>query len=39
VNPRVVRRLDGLGLGVVELRELSASLEDVYLKIVGGLEA
>jgi ABC-2 type transport system ATP-binding protein len=39
VNPRLVRRLDGLGLGVVELRELSASLEDVYLKIVGGLEA
>jgi len=39
INPRLVRRLDGLGLGVVELRELSASLEDVYLKIVAGVEA
>ena len=35
-NPQLVRRLDGLGLGVVELRELSASLEDVYLNIVAG---
>lgn len=35
-NPQLVRRLDSLGLGVVELRELSATLEDVYLKIVGG---
>jgi ABC-2 type transport system ATP-binding protein len=35
-NPQLVRRLDGLGLGVVELRELSASLEDVYLNIVTG---
>ena len=30
-NPQVVRRLDGLGLGVVSLHELSATLEDVYL--------
>jgi ABC-2 type transport system ATP-binding protein len=37
-NPQLVRRLDGLGLGVVELRELSASLEDVYLNIVGGTD-
>jgi ABC-2 type transport system ATP-binding protein len=35
-NPQLVRRLDGLGLGLVELRELSASLEDVYLNIVAG---
>jgi len=33
-NPQVVRRLDSLGLGVVALRELSATLEDVYLNIV-----
>jgi len=37
-NPQLVRRLDGLGLGLVELRELSASLEDVYLNIVAGVE-
>lgn len=37
-NPQLVRRLDGLGLGVVELRELSASLEDVYLNIVAGVD-
>ncbi len=37
-NPQLVRRLDSLGLGLVELRELSASLEDVYLKIVAGEE-
>jgi ABC-2 type transport system ATP-binding protein len=35
-NPQVVRRLDGLGLGVVSLHELSATLEDVYLNIVAG---
>ncbi len=35
-NPQVVRRLDGLGLGVVSLHELSATLEDVYLSIVAG---
>ncbi len=33
-NPQVVRRLDSLGLGVVALQELSATLEDVYLSIV-----
>jgi ABC-2 type transport system ATP-binding protein len=33
-NPQVVRRLDGLGFGVVALHELSATLEDVYLSIV-----
>lgn len=37
-NPQIVRRLVNLGLGVVELRELAASLEDVYLNIVGGNE-
>lgn len=37
-NPQLVRRLAGLGLGVVELRELSASLEDVYLNIVAGVD-
>jgi ABC-2 type transport system ATP-binding protein len=36
VNPALVRRLDSLGLGVVSLRELSVSLEDVYLSIVTG---
>ena len=35
-NPQIVRRLDGLGLGVVALHELSATLEDVYLSIVTG---
>lgn len=34
INPQVVRRLDGLGFGVVGLHELSATLEDVYLSIV-----
>jgi len=34
-NPQLVRRLDGQGLGVVELREISATLEEVYLDIVG----
>jgi len=36
INPQVVRRLDGLGFGVVSLHEISASLEDVYLTIVAG---
>lgn len=36
VNPLLVRRLDGLGLGVVSLREIAASLEDVYLNVVSG---
>jgi ABC-2 type transport system ATP-binding protein len=38
LNPQLVRRLDGIGLGVVELRGISASLEDVYLNIVGAVE-
>ena len=33
-NPRLVRRLTGLGIGIVSIRELSVSLEDVYLTIV-----
>ncbi len=33
-NPQIVRCLDGQGLGVVALHELSATLEDVYLTIV-----
>jgi ABC-2 type transport system ATP-binding protein len=36
VNPQLVRRLDGLGLGVVSLHEIAASLEQVYLDVVGG---
>lgn len=36
VNPQLVRRLDGLGLGIVSLREVAASLEQVYLNVVGG---
>jgi ABC-2 type transport system ATP-binding protein len=35
-NPRLVRRLTGLGIGIVSIRELSVSLEDVYLTIVSG---
>jgi len=37
-NPRLIRRLDEIGFGVVELRGISASLEDVYLNIVGAVE-
>ncbi|MEJ2747921.1 MAG: ABC transporter ATP-binding protein [Anaerolineae bacterium] len=33
-NPQLVRCLTGLGLGVVSLREISQSLEDVYLHVV-----
>jgi ABC-2 type transport system ATP-binding protein len=33
-NPQLVRRLDALGLGVIALSEVSASLEDVYLSLV-----
>jgi ABC-2 type transport system ATP-binding protein len=36
INPKLVRRLDGLGLGIVSLHEIAASLEDVYLNMVGG---
>jgi ABC-2 type transport system ATP-binding protein len=35
-NPELVRRLVGLGLGVVSLREIPQSLEDVYLNVVLG---
>ena len=34
INPALVRRLDSLGLGVISLRELPQSLEDVYLQVV-----
>jgi ABC-2 type transport system ATP-binding protein len=33
-NPAVVRRLTGLGLGLVSLQEVSQSLEEVYLHVV-----
>ncbi len=33
-NPQLVRRLDSLGLGIISLSEVSASLEDVYLSLV-----
>ena len=35
VNPRVLRALDEIGLGVVTLSQVSRSLEAVYLKIAG----
>jgi ABC-2 type transport system ATP-binding protein len=35
-NPLVVRRLTELGYGVVGLRELPQSLEEVYLNVVNG---
>jgi ABC-2 type transport system ATP-binding protein len=35
-NPLLVRRLMGLGLGIVSLHELPQSLEDVYLNVVTG---
>ncbi len=34
-NPKLVNYLSGLGLGVVTLREISQSLEEVYLSVVG----
>ena len=34
-NPQVVRHLGGLGLGVVSLQEVTQSLEEVYLRVVG----
>ena len=34
VNPMVVRYLTEAGLGVISLRELTQSLEDVYLQVV-----
>lgn len=33
-NPTLIRRLDALGLGTITLREISQSLEDVYLSVV-----
>ncbi len=33
-NPQLVRRLSGMGLGVITLREVTQSLEDVYLRVV-----
>ena len=33
-NPQLVRRLDGMGYGTVSLREVSQSLEEVYLRVV-----
>ena len=41
VNPQVIRRLMGLGVNVITLSEVTQTLEDVYLQIVGedeGLE-
>jgi ABC-2 type transport system ATP-binding protein len=35
-NPLLVSRLAGLGLGIISLREISQSLEDVYLHVVSG---
>ena len=34
INPQLVRRLDGMGYGTVSLREVSQSLEEVYLRVV-----
>ena len=33
-NPQVIRRLTGAGLDIITLREVSRTLEDVYLQIV-----
>lgn len=33
-NPQIVRCLDGLGLGVITLKEITQSLEEVYLRVV-----
>lgn len=35
-NPHIVRRLTELGFGIVALRELPQSLEQVYLNVVNG---
>lgn len=34
-NPLLVQRLAALGLGVITLKEVSQSLEEVYLRVVG----
>ncbi len=36
VNPRIVKALIETGQGVIELRERVPSLEDVYVKVIGG---
>ena len=36
VNPKIVKALVEAGQGVVELRERVPSLEDVYVKVIGG---
>ncbi len=33
-NPQIVRRLDGLGFGVITVKEIAQSLEEVYLRVV-----
>ena len=33
-NPHLVRRLTGLGLGIISLHEVNQSLEEVYLRVV-----
>lgn len=33
-NPKLVRRLGELGLGIISVQEVSQSLEDVYLRVV-----
>jgi ABC-2 type transport system ATP-binding protein len=38
INPKLVRRLDALGLGVISLQEVPQSLEEVYLRVVGVTE-
>jgi ABC-2 type transport system ATP-binding protein len=35
-NPKIVRRLTELGFGIIALRELPQSLEQVYLNVVNG---
>ncbi|MEM7334588.1 MAG: ABC transporter ATP-binding protein [Chloroflexota bacterium] len=35
INPILIRCLDELGLGTITLQEISQSLEDVYLSVVG----
>ncbi|MCA9923588.1 MAG: ABC transporter ATP-binding protein [Anaerolineales bacterium] len=38
-NPQLVRCLDGLGIGVITLKEITQSLEDVYLRVVSEQDA
>ena len=39
INPRVVRHLGEMGLGIVALSEITSSLEEVYLRVVGSAAA